>query len=516
MKRKENGRVWIPALMISSSLLLTTFLTQWIVNQYRTADAEMQKDIKSDLYKTSDQLLDSLMVGLLPDSLHASVEQLSLTSGSFDSTPIFGKQTVVRRIAGKNPAGENGIHIELQSEQSVIHLPDEKQEPVRRPEPGDTSNQLIIVQTELSQPRTGKQVNDLLAHGLGIFIKRFSSDYATHDILRFTDGNIDTSLFKQLLKHNWQSKGLEYRFLFDKNPSFKRKKPTAQRFYTGNPLFNNRIAVELTNRNNYLLLQILPQLLFGSVLLLITTIAFVFAYRNYRKQLQINTLRSHFVNNISHELKTPVSTVRVALEALQHYNRKDDPKVMDEYLGLMSLEVERLDSLIQQVMTSALLDSGQNFLLRVPTNIQELIRKTVRSFEWQAGQQHSAINLELPTETILFTLDPIHIQGVLGNLLDNSLKYAGNNSEISIQAALSLEQLTISVSDNGPGIPAEFLGQLFDQFFRVPDGDQHNVKGYGLGLSYCFQIMEQHNGSISVRNNPDRGCTFTLSFPVIK
>ena len=309
---------------------------------------------------------------------------------------------------------------------------------------------------------------------------------------------------------------MEYRFYFTPAALTEKKSNPKSVVYTGIPVIGKSIGIELTNRNYYVFSTLFPQILFAFILLSITAGAFVVAYRSYRKQVRINELRTHFINNISHELKTPVSTVRVALEALQNYNRKNDPKVMDEYLELMSMEVTRLDKLVHQVLVNGQLELKQNFLNREKTDVVALINQVIQSYQWKIVEADAKVVFQQPDAPIFLHVDPIHIQGVIGNLLENALNYAVPNPEIEVRIQQTETTVRIEVADNGPGIEKAYLDQLFTQFFRVPSGNTHNVKGYGLGLSYCKQIMLQHDGDITVSNLPNGGCLFQLTFPIRK
>ncbi|HSN49934.1 MAG TPA: ATP-binding protein, partial [Bacteroidales bacterium] len=128
--------------------------------------------------------------------------------------------------------------------------------------------------------------------------------------------------------------------------------------------------------------------------------------------------------------------------------------------------------------------------------------------------QEAEMILDAPPGDYSCYMDALFIEGVLVNLIDNSLKYAKEKPRIRIRLSGDQNTITLEVSDQGPGISEKYIGKVFDKFFRVPTGDRHNVKGHGLGLSYAARVMDQHHGKISVRNNEDAGCTFTLAFPV--
>jgi signal transduction histidine kinase len=261
-----------------------------------------------------------------------------------------------------------------------------------------------------------------------------------------------------------------------------------------------------------ILKSILAQIMFALVLLISTGAAFFFTYRNLRKQEALNTLRNDFINNISHELKTPVSTVSVALEALKTFDRKNDPSKSDEYLDIAFSEMKRLDQLISQILNTSILEDNAGYLKPEEADLISLTKDVLNSMQVRFDQKKAKIEFIASADKIILKLDKLHIQGVLINILDNSLKYCRDNPEIRVTLEQGKSSEYLRISDNGPGIPKEYLSKVFDKFFRVPKGDIHNIKGYGLGLSFADLVMKNHSGSISVMNKKEGGCEFTLIF----
>jgi len=497
MKQRLNVRLWIPVLMTVSGLLLTAFVTQWLFTQYRSLDATIQKNVKADMSKTGDQLLDSLVSQYIGNDFSTvTIENLT---GPVDEQK---NQTPGKLITRSSVKSETHIDVQVTNEEIDT-------EPLKK-EPGvnDTST-IVRVSSQKTEKKISQSRKDLLTQGVSLVVKQMS----TSACYSFNKNTLDTTLFKRLLATNWQHNGLEYRFYFTPDSLIGKTALPKSIVYTGHTVIGKAIGIELTNRNYYVFSTLFPQFLFAFILLSLTAGAFTLAYRSYRKQVQINELRTHFINNISHELKTPVSTVRVALEALQNYNRKSDPKVMDEYLQLMSLEVTRLDKLVHQVLINGQLDLKKNFLNCERTDVVALIEQVIRNQQWKIDETNAKVIFLKPDTQLFLQLDPIHIQGVIGNLLENALNYAVPDPVIEVRIQQLPNNVLIEVADNGPGIDEAYFDQLFTQFFRVPTGNTHNVKGYGLGLSYCKQIMLQHNGDIRVSNLPSGGCLFQLTFP---
>jgi len=263
----------------------------------------------------------------------------------------------------------------------------------------------------------------------------------------------------------------------------------------------------------YIIGEILPQIIFSFILVLVISLAFILAYYSIKKQTRLNDMRNSFISNISHELKTPVSTVKVAIEALRKNNAEGNNKgKAEEYLSMAGKEIKRLELLISKVLDHSVIEEDSSILRFEDVNLVFLINDAIKSLQSRIASANAIVRFDHDDELIVRG-DPVYLQGVIINLFDNSLKYTDGNPEITIRLSADEKYAVISVSDNGPGIPEEYRQKVFEKFFRVPDRDLHKVKGYGLGLSFAYLIVTMHQGNISVKNN-DAGCTFTIKIPV--
>ena len=276
---------------------------------------------------------------------------------------------------------------------------------------------------------------------------------------------------------------------------------------------NQTMVLLFDNYFFYLVSVIFPQIIFGIILIGLSVFALVFAYRSYLTQAKLNLLRSDFVSNITHELKIPVATAKAALEAILNFGVSDDKEKTKSYLDMVAVEMNRLDNLTTKVLEHSKLETNQHLLHRQNTNLNDFIDRIVKSMKTLLNDTVS-IQFNKPLEVINASVDRVYIEGVIRNLIENSNKYGGDGVTITIDLWKDNSHIFISVSDNGPGIPKEYLNKVFDRFFRVPSGDRHNVKGFGLGLSFAELVLKQHNGSIAVTNLPEKGCKFVLKLPL--
>lgn len=277
-------------------------------------------------------------------------------------------------------------------------------------------------------------------------------------------------------------------------------KPVRYSFVTGNTV-------------PYLLKRISSPILFSLFLVGFTILSFFILYRSLLQQRRLTALKNDFISNITHELKTPIATVTVAIEALRNFNAINDPKRTTEYLDISRNELQRLSMLVDKVLKLSMFENREVELRPEPFDLHQLVLEVVGSFRLQSEKYNAKIHVT--TEGHAFTLhaDRLHIMSVIYNLLDNALKYSGENPQIGIMIREEGELLKLTVKDNGKGIPREYQDRIFEKFFRVPQGDRHDVKGYGLGLSYVNHIVKKHHGTIELESEEGRGSVFHIIIP---
>jgi signal transduction histidine kinase len=265
---------------------------------------------------------------------------------------------------------------------------------------------------------------------------------------------------------------------------------------------------------SYLLKKISLQILFSLFLVAFTSVAFMFIYRSLLAQRKLTEMKNDFISNITHELKTPLATVSVAVEALRSFGGMQSAERTKEYLDISAAELQRLSLLVDKVLKLSLFENRELEIKKEKVDLKQLISEVLNTMKLQFETHHAKINLS--EEGLYFTVDAdrLHITSVIFNLLDNALKYSKSNPEIDIRLKHQSDTIIVEVEDHGIGIPADFKTKIFDKFFRVPTGDHHNIKGYGLGLSYVAHVIRRHNGTISVESEPGKGSLFTVKLPV--
>jgi two-component system phosphate regulon sensor histidine kinase PhoR len=281
--------------------------------------------------------------------------------------------------------------------------------------------------------------------------------------------------------------------------------------------FGKPISYRLTleNKVSYILKKLTLPILFSFFLVGITIVSFVLLYRNLVKQRRLAELKNEFISNITHELKTPIATVGVAIEALKNFNAIHDPQRTKEYLDISQNELQRLSLLVDKVLKLSMFERKELELKKEQFDYRQLVEEVMNSMKLQFEKYHAKATLHTEGDNFIVEADKLHITSVVYNLLDNALKYSKENPVIDVRLTATPESIGLSVSDNGIGIEPAYKEKIFDKFFRVPTGDKHNIKGYGLGLSYVAEVIKRHRGNVQVESELGKGSTFTARFPYV-
>ncbi len=278
----------------------------------------------------------------------------------------------------------------------------------------------------------------------------------------------------------------------------------------GEPYF---LHVHIPGQKRVVLRSMWALLTVSAVLILLIIAAFVYTVRTIYRQKRLNDIRNDLVNNLTHELKTPISTIALACEALNDPGVPKSPEQQRAFVGMIRDENKRLGVLVESVLQSAVLDSGSMRLRPVDVDMHQLIGDVVRNAAIQAERRNGHIRTVLGAELAHIKGDRIHLSNVFHNLIDNAVKYCEGSPEVVISTTSDSAGLEVRVKDNGIGIARADQRKIFDRLYRVPTGNLHNVKGFGLGLSYVKAVLEKHGGTIRVESEPGMGSTFIINLP---
>ncbi len=260
-------------------------------------------------------------------------------------------------------------------------------------------------------------------------------------------------------------------------------------------------------------------LMFGGsgVLILVVLACFYMAVTTIIRQKKLSDIKNDFINNMTHEFKTPISTIALATEMAQEnvVRTNASPRMM-RYLGMIREENKRLGTHVEKVLQMALLDKGEVKLKKSLVNVHDLITQALNSQGMQIEQKNGEVEMHFEAEHELVSADEVHLSNILNNLIDNAIKYSPDKLFISIETKNVDHGIEIKVADHGIGMSRDQLQRIFDTFYRVPTGNVHDVKGFGLGLSYVKTMAEAHGGAVKVDSKPGVGSTFSIWLPTVE
>lgn len=273
------------------------------------------------------------------------------------------------------------------------------------------------------------------------------------------------------------------------------------------------LSIYFPGQSNWIVQQMQLWLLLSIFFLIILIISFVFVVTTILKQKKLTQMKNDFINNMTHELRTPISTSTLAAEMILRPEIRDDEKKMKKYANIILDENTRLQSQVEQVLQMSIFEKGEYKLKFKKTNVHILLQAAFKRFSLKFKEKEIKTSLRLRAEIFIVNADRLHLINVINNLIDNAIKYSSEKPEISIKTWNTKNGIVISFEDNGIGIKPEHQKNIFKNLYRVPTGDIHEVRGFGLGLYYVKMIIEKHQGTIDLKSELGRGSTFNLFLP---
>ncbi len=287
------------------------------------------------------------------------------------------------------------------------------------------------------------------------------------------------------------------------------------------PLFANNkgetnfsLVIGFPNRVSYLRSSISFLIILSIVFTLVIIISFVSTILSSIRQKNISEMKTDFINNMTHEFKTPIATIDLALNAVKNEKVKKDNTLVDKYLSIIKEENKRMNLQVENVLKISQLENKNILLNKTKININDIILKSLASVKLLLDEKNGSIDLKLSENIIEFEFAFDEMINVFINILDNSIKYSKEEPKIHIETFMDLNLIKVKISDNGIGMSTKVKNKIFENFYRETKGNIHNVKGHGLGLSYVKKIVDLHGGTISVSSDLNKGTSFTLSFNV--
>ncbi|TGD81421.1 sensor histidine kinase [Hymenobacter wooponensis] len=480
MKRRIRSIFWLIALCI---LGINGFQGYWLYNTYQLTSAQFQRTAREAL------------LGVVQQYQLAAARQF-IDSGAPGNMVIFHKYD----------DGTGLDRIVLKSRGSTT--PDSGRRPVRISVRRDIVKEVLPrrAAADTLAKRLSRLVLDDWANGKRVNMQHLQQAYQTE--LKLRDMPMQFTLDTLHLP------------IVDRTHLAQKRHTALSKAQSGfqtspvplNPISNLYVRATFPAPTSYILRR-MGGLLAGSVLLLgLTTGCFLLMLSTILKQKKLSEVKNDFINNMTHELKTPLATVSAAVEAMQNFGALNDPQKAQAYLSISRNELQRLSDLVEKVLNIAVEERQTLELNPELVCPAELVQELVTRHQLKAPKP---VLFEVDLEpSVSLNLDRLHVSNVLNNLIDNAIKYSREQVTVAIRGRRDETGWRLTVRDNGIGIPKSYQDAIFDRFFRVPTGNLHPVKGFGLGLYYVRQVVERHGGHIAVRSEPNHGSEFSLWLPV--
>jgi len=244
--------------------------------------------------------------------------------------------------------------------------------------------------------------------------------------------------------------------------------------------------------------------------------AFFITIKALLNQKKLSEIKTDFINNMTHEFKTPIATISLAVDALKNDKVVQDKNKMDYFSGIIKEENKRMNKQVETILQAALMDKQSVQLSLVPLHANELINAAINNIKLPLKEKSGVLETHFNATNDLILADDVHFTNIINNLLDNAVKYSREGLKIKLSTSNFNNHLRVKIEDNGIGMNKETLNRVFEKFYRAHTGNIHNIKGFGLGLSYVKSVVDALHGKIKAESTPGKGSCFTLEFPVIK
>lgn len=482
MDKKLNISRW---LMYASVLVLVLFQAYWLRKVYEGSYRSLQREIAVVLREA-----------IVKDQFQLIANSNGLPAFRTDTLQVNGKRVEVMvlndSLPGKMPS-ENGntIRITSDSVRFEFHVKEPRDSAQKIPAPPRFMTYSPEEEHEIKSRLVVTLLVNKALYDSGGVNARYQKNLDDADLpSSFTITKAaqpqGANAWQRRMESNWRGRGGMNMMMAD--------------FDFGNPFA-------------HIMRKMYGQILIALFMTGMVILALRFMFKSLKEQHKMAALKNDFISNMTHELKTPVATVSVAIEALKNFSVMDNPARTREYLDISTAELNRLSMLIDKVLRINMFEADKMEFDSTPISLNNLTQEVLQAQQLQATQTGATITWTNPGEPVMVKGDKMHLMSVLYNLLDNAMKYRSAHPEIEVTLSKEGTDATLKVKDNGPGIAAEYRTKVFEKFFRVPTGDRHDVKGYGLGLSYVHEVVQKHGGSIKVESEPGKGCTFIVKLP---
>jgi len=513
----KKSTIWLLAIVMFTAFFALLFLQ---VRYMRTSLAirtqQFDEQVNRSLYNVMRNLEMDQTRKYLEEDMIESENRYSRYNQPRSSQEIIREQTTISH------PDENRSNIELNPTERSIMPETEREKALLSPNQGAST--ISKTQYDMQQSLSKRYLHErsLLYEVIFKILSRSSNEPI--------EERIDFNKLEQYIRHELAYNGLNEPFSFQvvnynnqvvyASPGFSTKQRDAiytQILFPNDPPAKlNQLKVYFPTKRNYVYSELtffIPSLIFTFILL----ITFIFTVVSLFRQKRLSEMKNDFINNMTHELKTPVSTISLASQMLKDESILKSPEVFKHVTGVIYDETKRLSFQVEKVLQMSLFDKQKTTLKMKEIDANDLVVTVANTHALKVEKLEGTLDIDLQAENSTIRVDEMHFTNVLFNILDNALKYRKKDvpPELMIRTRNEGNKLIISIEDNGIGMRKEDAKKVFERFYRVPTGNRHDVKGFGLGLAYVKKIVTDMNGTIRAESELGKGTKFIISLPVI-
>jgi two-component system phosphate regulon sensor histidine kinase PhoR len=306
-------------------------------------------------------------------------------------------------------------------------------------------------------------------------------------------------------------------FLIEKDPGMRKiliEKGSAARLFVSDMFTSPEyLLLYFPNERQFLLTELWGMLLISIILIIVIVYSFTYTITTIFRQKKLSEMKNDFINNMTHEFKTPISTISLACEALTDHAIERSPEFTENYINIILEENKRLATMAEKILQTAVIEKGQLNMKREPIDLHEIITDVIKNIRIQVEIKDGVIRKQCKATNPVLIGDKVHLTNLVYNLLDNANKYSPKKPVITVRTENTSNGILLTIEDHGIGISKGEQKKIFDKLYRVPTGNIQDVRGFGLGLSYVKAIVEEHHGRISLESEINKGTKFKVFLP---
>lgn len=497
-------------LLISFCLLaIMSIQVYWILNSYHQKKEAFQRDVYSAMEYVSKKMQEQENIKTLHQSIVVEKEDTVLLSSSTNMIRIYTKSELKKEQSPDSVRNSSKpiFHKKVRTISDTNFIQDTKIFKLNI-----DSNLKWVDSTKIDIKSNGNEIKNLVDK---MIIELQEKD------------SVDSKKIEHLIEKALQLKGLFLPF----NYSYRKNLSSGASYVKQSENFSDKEAffkydlgadkiidrkeylyLQFPKQQNYLFAAIKGSLILSAVFISIIILIFYTTIRLLLKQKRIADIKNDFVNNMTHELKTPIATIAIAIDAINNPLIKEDPKKFEEYREILKEENSKLNRHVERVLQMAMMDKGELNLHLQELDLIQLLQEVMDSFKLQLQHHQIQVHFYHSENKLPFKGDAEHLKTVFGNLIDNAIKYSKEHATLEITVKRNGAFISIHVKDNGIGIDTSVQNKVFEKFYRAQSGNLHDVKGFGLGLAFVKSIVEAHGGSVQLLSEKNKGTEFIIQF----